>query len=294
MPARWSRPERHEQHVAGQPLDGPRGELGGGRPGAEARLAEHRQAGAHLDHRAPRGGERLLHAREARRLAAPDQRGRREQQREQHHRGDRGEHQRVLAAAEDADGGEHHRAEDHQGEDVQQGLRDQGAEHHREAVAHPSDAPRQDQRTRGLAQPGRQRGRHQHADHGRPRGVAPAHAGAGQGGPQDRVPGLGADEHRGAHERERHQHPHGRGRDDGAADRLDADVVERERGEAEAADGGAEDRRAARHPDGRAGPRRAGAGLDRGQAPRRRRVRAAANPRRAFTPSRAGISIASP
>ena len=107
----------------------------------------------------------------------------------------------------------------------------------------------------------------------------------GQGGAQDRVPGLGADEHRGAHERERHQHPDGRRGDDRAADRLDPDVVERERGQADAADGRAE-RSAARRATrtARAGPRRAacrarstaGGGADRRARRRRRPGRARA------------------
>ena len=104
--------------------------------------------------------------------------------------------------------------------------------------------PRHDQRPRRLAEPGRQGGRHQHADHRRARGVAPAHARAGQGGAQDRVPGLGADQHRGAHEREGHEHPDRRGGHDGAADRLDADPLQRERGEPGAGHGAADDQHA--------------------------------------------------
>ena len=99
MPGAVVEAERHQQHVAGQPLDGPRGELRGGRPGAEARLAEHRQARAHLDHRAPRQRASACCTRAKREgLPAADQRGRGEQQREQHDRGDGGEHERVLAA----------------------------------------------------------------------------------------------------------------------------------------------------------------------------------------------------
>ena len=85
-------PERDEQHVAGDPLHGPRQELRERRPGAELRAAEDLEADAHLDHRSARLRGRLLEAREARGLPAPQQRGQRQHEREQHHRQDRGDH----------------------------------------------------------------------------------------------------------------------------------------------------------------------------------------------------------
>ena len=60
---------------------------------------------------------------------------------------------------------------------------------------------------------------------------------SGQRGAQDRVPRLGADEHRGAHEREGHEHPDRRGGHEGAADRLDADPLERQQREPDARGG---------------------------------------------------------
>ena len=71
---------------------------------------------------------------------------------------------------------EHHRAEHDQREDVEQRLGDERAEHDREAVAHAAEPARHDQRARGLAEPRRQRGRHQDADHRAARGVAAADA----------------------------------------------------------------------------------------------------------------------
>ena len=197
MPGALVEAERHQQQVAGQPLERPGRELH--RPSAHAPSLGWRktsQAAAHLDHRP--AGERhgLLHALEAGGLAPAQQRGRGQHERQQHHGRDRRDHERVHAAAEQADGGEHHRAEDHEREDVEQGLRHERAEHHREAVAHAPEPAGHDEGARRLAEPRRQRGRHQHADHRAAGRVAAAHAGARQGGAQDRVPGLGAQQHR--------------------------------------------------------------------------------------------------
>src|SRR3712207_7334447 len=56
------------------------GELGGGRPGAEARLAEDLEPAPHLHHRAAHCGGSLAHAAKARRASAPQQAGRRSEE----------------------------------------------------------------------------------------------------------------------------------------------------------------------------------------------------------------------
>ena len=105
------------------------------------------------------------------------------------------------------------------------------------------------------------------------RGVAPAHADARQRGAQDRVPGLGAQQHRGAHQRERDQHPDRRRRQQRAADRLEPDPVERERGQADAGERSAERPAPRRARRARGGGALAGASFGSSEGSRRGRTR---------------------
>ena len=216
--------------------------------------AEHLEAGAHLQHRPPGPARRPAARAGSAGLAAAQEPRHGEHQREHHHRGDRDHHQGVLVAAEQAHGGEHDRAEDDQGEDVEQGLGDQRAEHDREAIAHAAEPARHDQRARGLAQAGRQRGRHEHADHRGPRSVAPArraHRAARRAGSRARPRRAAASMRTSGRRRPAPTRGGGHQR---AADGLDADALEGED----------------REPDARDQPRRRPAALRATRAARRR------------------------
>ena len=136
-----------------------------------------------------------------------DQRRRDQHQAQQPDRRQAVPEQRLLAAGEQPDRGEHHGAEDHQREHVDQRLGDERAEHDRQSVARAAEPARDDQRARGLAEARGQRRRHQHADRRALHGVDDPRARVGQRRLQDRVPGDGAQQHRGAHQRQRRAAP---------------------------------------------------------------------------------------
>ena len=138
--------------------------------------------------------------------------------------------ERLLAAGEQPDRGEHHRAEDHQREHVDQRLGHDRAEHRRQAVARAAEAARDDERARRLAEPRRQRRRHQHADRRALDGIHHPRPGVGQRGLQDRVPGDGAQQHRGAHQRQPEQHPRRARAHQRVADPREPDVLDGEHG----------------------------------------------------------------
>ena len=93
-------------------------------------------------------------------------------------------------------------------------------------------APGQRQGARRLAEAGRQRRRHQHPDHRRRGDVAAADRAVRQGRAGDPVPGRGAEEERGRHQRAGDQDPGEVGADDAFDDIVDADLLGGEDGRA--------------------------------------------------------------
>ena len=194
--------ERHQQHPARQALERPRRQLRcrprwlprRGRRNTIRPARTARQRAAHL-------GRHRVHARRARAVRRRAEHDRREQHDDQQHQWrDRRHQQRVLVAVEEVDRREHDRAEDDQRDDVEQRLRDDRAEHDRQVLARAAGSARDDQRARRLAEAGRQRRGHQHADERPLSGVGQPDAGARQRGLQDRVPREGAHRHRAAHD----------------------------------------------------------------------------------------------
>ena len=147
-------------------------------------------------------------------------------------RRERDEQQRSIVAVERADAGQRDAAEDRQREQVQQRLRDHRAEHDRQRLARAADPPRDDQRTRGLAQAGGQRRGHQHADERSLHRVAAFGPPPGGRRAEDRVPGDRAREHRRAHQRKAGDEQARLGREQRRGHTRHADPLERQRGEA--------------------------------------------------------------
>ena len=209
-------------------------------PRRRARGCGTREAAARLHHRAAHGGQRLLQAHEARRLAAPQQRGQRKQQREHDHRDDRREDERVLAALEQADGGEHDRPEHGQGDDVQQASVRRACRA-RPAIARARARAGARRSARATARPGGRAAWRTSAPRSSPRGRRRAGARAsGSAARRIACQASARTQHRQAHQRERDQHPDRRRGDERVDDRLDPDPLERQRGEADAGDGAAD------------------------------------------------------
>ena len=250
QPRLVAEPQRDQQDVARQPLQGPGAELRHGRDHPQARAPEHHQAGAHAGHGPPALGHQRVRAPEATVRGAVPQRHRRQQhERQQSQRGDRSHHQRVLVAAEEIDRREHDSAQNEQGDDVEQRLGDDGAEHHRQVLSRPPGAASHHQRPGGLAQAGRQGRGHEHPDERPLHGVGHAHPGLRQRRAQDRVPGDGAQRHGRAHHAQAQDHERRAGGEQRVGDVVQPDrgqrlVGQQEHGHAEhghrhpAADGG--------------------------------------------------------
>ena len=134
----------------------------------------------------------------------------------------------------------------------------------------PACATRDDQGARGLTEARRQRRGHQHADRGSLEGVHARDRPIGQPDAQDREPRERAQHHRGAHHGERREDPRRARAQQARGDPVHPDALQRDRGQAEAADGGDGERAAT---GGAAQPRvpvpALGRGLERGHAARR-------------------------
>ena len=121
--------------------------------------------------------------------------------------------------------------EDDQRDDVQQRLRDHRAEHDRQVLARSAGPARDHQRARRLAEAGRQRRGHQHADERALHRVGQPDPRLRQRGLQDRVPGERAHHHRAAHDAEPEQaRARARG-DQRVGDVGDADLLQRQAGQ---------------------------------------------------------------
>ena len=140
------------------------------------------------------------------------------------------------------DAREHHDPEDRQREQVEQRLRDHRAEHDRQRLARAAEAPRDDQRTRGLSQTRRQRGGHQHSDERALHRVPAFRLAPGRCGREDLIPGDRAGEHRDAHQPQAGDEQSRTRGEQAFGNAADADVHEREQREHEAAERGSHQR----------------------------------------------------
>ena len=217
--------ERGQQHEAGEPLQRPGRQLRPRRQRAEPRLAEHVQPGAHAAQRVAQRGEPTLHALRPRALARAHERGCHQHGAQDDERCSRVQHERPLAPCEQPDRAQDRPTEDRQRDEIEYRLGHERPEDGREELARPPETARDDQRARRLAEPRRQRRRHQHADRRALEGVREAHARVRQRRLQDRVPGGRPQHHRDAHQRHCEQHPERARSKHGGGDRVPPDAL---------------------------------------------------------------------
>ena len=193
------------------PLDAPRRRAGRPRPSApEPGVAEDVQAGAHLLHRRRAPASHGLRTREKRDgLPRRSSAGAARTSSEQHDGSDGRDHQRLLVALEEPDGGEHDRAEHAPAPTRLRRVWETSVPSTiGQRLAHAAEPARHDQRARGLAETGRQRGGHQHADNvPRARRRGGARACSGSAARRIACQDSARSDHRGAHQAEGQQHP---------------------------------------------------------------------------------------